>query len=122
MQEVSWNIWSLLFGHGKDKGVFVDSLSNIRYNIQNLVTFIKENLNKLPTQVIQAEFEILYDQYDKAVEKAVADGATITETKLIMKNEFLVEDELMDQFEEWFYDRLDLFMRKKLSGNSSTIN
>lgn len=92
----------------------MNSLDDVRLNIKNLTDFIKENLNQTPTPAIQAEFNILYNEYTKSVSRAVDNGMSITEAQLILKNEFRIEDELMDQFEEWFSDRMNSMFEKDM--------
>lgn len=83
--------------------------------MESLVQFILDNMERESTQEIQAEFNILYEQYDKAIDAAKYGGIN-EDTMLSLEPKIGIEvpEDKMDMFEEWFDARVDSMMRTEV--------
>lgn len=86
-----------------------NQLEDLRSKLKDVIQFILDNMEQEATQTIQAEFNILYGQYQEGL-----NNCTLSEETLIKKNfqaGIEVPVDKLDQFEEWFDDRIRSMMR-----------
>lgn len=89
----------------------MNSLTDVQQKMGIVAKFVLDHMNKPVTQLVQAEFNILYDQYHAAVVEAKNQG--ISEHDAIaarVECPVPVPENLYEKFDDWFCDRLVTMM------------
>lgn len=81
---------------------------NVQQKMGQVAKFVLDHMNKPVTAVVQAEFNILYEQYNQALNRAEKEAGISERTAIEMKIECPVKvpDQLYEKFDSWFCDRL----------------
>jgi hypothetical protein len=87
-----------------------DGIKSLRHSIQRLISFIKESVDKPHTSIIQAEFEIMYKDLARQIEKANISQDSLNEIFRKESGESLTET----------HDGLMKKMRSRVSRNLKT--
>ena len=96
-------------------------IQNVQQKMGMVAKFVLENMNKPVTALVQAEFNILYDQYNQSLSKAEKEGGVSERDAISMRIECPVKvpDQLYEKFDSWFCDRLVSHLK---STNKFSIN
>ena len=82
-------------------------LKDIQERMGVVAQFVLDHMNKPVTQLVQAEFNVLYDQYSDAIKEATKNGVSEHDAISVrLKCPVEIPERIYDKFENWFSDRL----------------
>ena len=98
----------------------MNDLSEVKTTMGAVAQFCLDNMNKPVTTAVQAEFNILYNQYHQALKQAEKDGISERDA-IVMGTQCPVEipDDVYDLFESWFSQRLRIMVATETIGFTS---